>query len=77
VLGSPEKDNDGMANIEDICLRQLENTMLNSVSPRVVKGIKRVPHSKILSILQKMEAFEWKKAKSGCGWRQPRDGQVY
>lgn len=43
VLGSPDKDDDGMGSIEeDIFLRQLENTMLNSVSLRGVKGIKRV-----------------------------------
>jgi DNA-directed RNA polymerase II subunit RPB1 len=43
VLGSPDKDDDGMGTIEeDIFLRQLENTMLNSVSLRGVKGIKRV-----------------------------------
>ncbi|KAF8335642.1 RNA polymerase Rpb1, domain 7-domain-containing protein [Amanita rubescens] len=33
---------DGLGTIEDIFLRQLENTMLNSVSLRGVKGIKRV-----------------------------------
>ncbi|KAF8885266.1 hypothetical protein CPB84DRAFT_1850463 [Gymnopilus junonius] len=43
VLGSPDKDDDGMGTIEeDIFLRQLENTMLNSVSLRGVKGIHRV-----------------------------------
>lgn len=43
VLGGADKDEDGMGNIEeDIFLRQLENTMLNSVSLRGVKGIKRV-----------------------------------
>ncbi|KAF9466907.1 beta and beta-prime subunits of DNA dependent RNA-polymerase [Collybia nuda] len=43
VLGGGDKDDDGMGTIEeDIFLRQLENTMLNSVSLRGVKGIKRV-----------------------------------
>ena len=43
VLGSADKEDDGMGTIEeDIFLRQLENTMLNSVSLRGVKGIKRV-----------------------------------
>ncbi|KAF9544636.1 beta and beta-prime subunits of DNA dependent RNA-polymerase, partial [Agrocybe pediades] len=42
VLGSPDKD-ENMEDIEeDIFLRQLENTMLNSVSLRGVKGINRV-----------------------------------
>jgi DNA-directed RNA polymerase II subunit RPB1 len=44
VLGGADKDDeDGMGAIEeDIFLRQLENTMLNSVSLRGVKDIKRV-----------------------------------
>ena len=43
VLGSMDKDDDGMGVIEeDIFLRQLENTMLNSVSLSGVKGIERV-----------------------------------
>jgi DNA-directed RNA polymerase II subunit RPB1 len=43
VLGGGDKEDDGMGTIEeDIFLRQLENTMLNSVSLRGVKGIKRV-----------------------------------
>ncbi|KAF9007912.1 beta and beta-prime subunits of DNA dependent RNA-polymerase [Cyathus striatus] len=43
VLGSADKEDDGMGTIEeDIFLRQLENTMLNSVSLRGVKGINRV-----------------------------------
>ena len=42
VLGSPEKDDEMGTIEEDIFLRQLENTMLNSVSLRGVKGIKRV-----------------------------------
>lgn len=43
VLGGGDKEDDGMGIIEeDIFLRQLENTMLNSVSLRGVKGIKRV-----------------------------------
>ncbi|KAI0063081.1 beta and beta-prime subunits of DNA dependent RNA-polymerase [Artomyces pyxidatus] len=43
VLGGADKDDDGMGTIEeDIFLRQLENTMLNSVSLRGVKGIRRV-----------------------------------
>jgi DNA-directed RNA polymerase II subunit RPB1 len=42
VLGGADKDDDGMGTIEeDIFLRQLENTMLNSVNLRGVKGIKR------------------------------------
>ncbi|EKM83352.1 hypothetical protein AGABI1DRAFT_65857 [Agaricus bisporus var. burnettii JB137-S8] len=43
VLGSPDKDDEGYGSVEeDIFLRQLENTMLNSVSLRGVKGINRV-----------------------------------
>ncbi|KAH7920489.1 DNA-directed RNA polymerase II, subunit 1 [Leucogyrophana mollusca] len=43
VLGGADKDDDGMGTIEeDIFLRQLENTMLNSVSLRGVKDINRV-----------------------------------
>ena len=41
VLGSPDKVED-LSMEEDIFLRSLENTMLNSVSLRGVKGIKRV-----------------------------------
>ncbi|KXN93013.1 DNA-directed RNA polymerase II subunit rpb1 [Leucoagaricus sp. SymC.cos] len=38
VLGSPDKDDEGYGTVEeDIFLRQLENTMLNSVSLRGVK----------------------------------------
>ncbi len=43
VLGSPDKDDEGYGTVEeDIFLRQLENTMLNSISLRGVKGINRV-----------------------------------
>ncbi|KAF8060852.1 hypothetical protein FPV67DRAFT_310188 [Lyophyllum atratum] len=43
VLGGGDKEDDTMGTIEeDIFLRQLENTMLNSVSLRGVKGVKRV-----------------------------------
>ncbi|KAF6751321.1 RNA polymerase II large subunit [Ephemerocybe angulata] len=42
VLGSAEKDEEGLGVEEDIFLRQLENTMLNSVTLRGVKGINRV-----------------------------------
>ncbi|KAF7340221.1 DNA-directed RNA polymerase subunit [Mycena venus] len=43
VLGGGDKDDDGMGSIEeDIFLRQLENTMLNSVSLRGVKDIRKV-----------------------------------
>lgn len=52
VLGGADKDEDGMGVIEeDIFLRQLENTMLNSVSLRGVKGIQRVfllEHEKVV-----------------------------
>lgn len=52
VIGGGDKDDDGMGTIEeDIFLRQLENTMLNSVSLRGVKGIKRVyllKHDKVM-----------------------------
>jgi DNA-directed RNA polymerase II subunit RPB1 len=41
VLGSPDKAED-LSMEEDIFLRSLENTMLNSVSLRGVKGVKRV-----------------------------------
>ncbi|PAV21644.1 beta and beta-prime subunits of DNA dependent RNA-polymerase [Pyrrhoderma noxium] len=51
VLGGADKDEDGGDTIEeDIFLRQLENTMLNSVSLRGVPGISRVfllEHDKI------------------------------
>ncbi|KAJ7724988.1 DNA-directed RNA polymerase II, subunit 1 [Mycena maculata] len=43
VLGGGDKEDDGMGSIEeDIFLRQLENTMLNSVSLRGVKDIRKV-----------------------------------
>ncbi|KAG1741771.1 DNA-directed RNA polymerase II, subunit 1 [Suillus paluster] len=43
VLGGGDKDDDGLGTVEeDIFLRQLENTMLNSVSLRGVPGIQRV-----------------------------------
>ncbi|TFK71732.1 beta and beta-prime subunits of DNA dependent RNA-polymerase [Pluteus cervinus] len=42
VLGGSDKDEDGNVVEEDVFLRQLENTMLNSVSLRGVEGIKRV-----------------------------------
>ena len=43
VLGGADKDENGMGSIEeDRFLRQLENTMLNSVSLRRVQGIRRV-----------------------------------
>ncbi|KAH9982072.1 beta and beta-prime subunits of DNA dependent RNA-polymerase [Lactifluus volemus] len=43
VLGGADKDEDGIGTIEeDIFLRQLENTMLNSISLRGVKGVRRV-----------------------------------
>ncbi|OAX40478.1 beta and beta-prime subunits of DNA dependent RNA-polymerase [Rhizopogon vinicolor AM-OR11-026] len=51
VLGGGDKDDDGLGTVEeDIFLRQLENTMLNSVSLRGVPGIQRVflqPHDKV------------------------------
>jgi DNA-directed RNA polymerase II subunit RPB1 len=43
VYGGADKDDDGSGAIEeDVFLRQLENTMLNSVALRGVQGIKRV-----------------------------------
>jgi DNA-directed RNA polymerase II subunit RPB1 len=43
VLGGADKDEDGIGTIEeDIFLRQLENTMLNSISLRGVRGVRRV-----------------------------------
>ncbi len=43
VLGGTDKDDDGMGTVEeDVFLRQLENTMLNSVSLRGVPSIDRV-----------------------------------
>ncbi|KAH8111472.1 beta and beta-prime subunits of DNA dependent RNA-polymerase [Phellopilus nigrolimitatus] len=51
VLGGADKDEEGSDTVEeDIFLRQLENTMLNSVSLRGVQGIDRVfllAHDKI------------------------------
>jgi DNA-directed RNA polymerase II subunit RPB1 len=52
VIGGADKDDDGLGAIEeDIFLRQLENTMLKSVSLRGVPGIQRaflVQHHKIV-----------------------------
>ncbi|KIY45807.1 beta and beta-prime subunits of DNA dependent RNA-polymerase [Fistulina hepatica ATCC 64428] len=52
VLGGNDKDDDGFGNIEeDIFLRQLENTMLNSISLRGVDRIQRVflmQHEKVV-----------------------------
>ncbi|KAH9907090.1 uncharacterized protein B0H18DRAFT_1193799, partial [Fomitopsis serialis] len=52
VLGGADKDEDGMETVEeDIFLRQLENTMLNSISLRGVPGINRVfllEHDKVV-----------------------------
>ena len=52
VLGGADKDEDGMGTVEeDVFLRQLENTMLDSVSLRGVKGIERVflqEHDKVV-----------------------------
>lgn len=43
VVGGSEKDEDGLGNVEeDVFLRQLETTMLNSVNLRGVKDIRRV-----------------------------------
>ncbi|KAF8584960.1 beta and beta-prime subunits of DNA dependent RNA-polymerase [Ramaria rubella] len=43
VVGGMDKDEDGLGTVEeDVFLRQLENTMLNSVSLRGVKDIRRV-----------------------------------
>ena len=49
VMGSPDKEDDGVE--EDVFLRQLENTMLKSVTLRGVPGIKRVflvEHTKVV-----------------------------
>ncbi|KAI0344206.1 beta and beta-prime subunits of DNA dependent RNA-polymerase [Trametopsis cervina] len=68
VLGGADKDEDGMDTVEeDVFLRQLENTMLNSVSLRGVPGIERVfllEHEQIVelpdgSILARSEEKEW------------------
>ncbi|THG98988.1 hypothetical protein EW026_g3272 [Hermanssonia centrifuga] len=67
VLGGADKDEDGMGNVEeDIFLRQLENTMLNSVSLRGVPGIGRVfllEHDKIIltqeGSIEARAAKEW------------------
>ncbi|KAJ7816386.1 RNA polymerase Rpb1, domain 7-domain-containing protein, partial [Mycena leptocephala] len=52
VLGGGDKDDDGIGSIEeDIFLRQLENTMLNPVSLRGVKDIRKVfllQHDKVV-----------------------------
>ncbi|THH07234.1 hypothetical protein EW146_g9383 [Bondarzewia mesenterica] len=52
VLGGADKDEDSIETVEeDIFLRQLENTMLNSVSLRGMKGIDRVfllEHDKVV-----------------------------
>ncbi|CAK5279790.1 unnamed protein product [Mycena citricolor] len=53
VLGGGAKDDDGLESVEeDIFLRQLENTMLNSVSLRGVKDIRKVfllEHDKVVT----------------------------
>ncbi|TEB31016.1 beta and beta-prime subunits of DNA dependent RNA-polymerase [Coprinellus micaceus] len=68
VLGGLEKDEDedGMGVEEDIFLRQLESTMLNSVNLRGVKGINRVfltPSEKVIidgeSAIHKQKDEEW------------------
>lgn len=68
VLGGADKDEDDMGTVEeDIFLRQLENTMLNSVSLRGVSGIGRVfllEHDKVVvtpdgKILARGEEKEW------------------
>lgn len=68
VLGGADKDEDDMGTVEeDIFLRQLENTMLNSVSLRGVSGIGRVfllEHDKVIiapdgKILARGEEKEW------------------
>jgi DNA-directed RNA polymerase II subunit RPB1 len=66
VLGSSEKDEDGMGVEEDIFLRQLESTMLNSVNLRGVKGINRVfltPSEKVIidgeGAIRKQKDEEW------------------
>ena len=52
VLGGADKDEDDLGQVEeDIFLRQLENTMLNSVELRGVPGILRVfllEHNKVI-----------------------------
>ncbi|KII94419.1 hypothetical protein PLICRDRAFT_36689 [Plicaturopsis crispa FD-325 SS-3] len=67
VLGGADKDEDGMGTIEeDIFLRQLENTMLNSVSLRGVKDVNRVflmEHDKVVitkeGSIEAREEKEW------------------
>jgi DNA-directed RNA polymerase II subunit RPB1 len=68
VMGGADKDEEGFGTVEeDIFLRQLENTMLNSVSLRGVPGIERVfllEHDKIIvtrdgSIEARGEEKEW------------------
>ncbi|EIN13283.1 beta and beta-prime subunits of DNA dependent RNA-polymerase [Punctularia strigosozonata HHB-11173 SS5] len=54
ILGGADKDEDGLAGVmeEDEFLRSLENTMLNTVSLRGVKGIERVfmmQHNKVVT----------------------------
>ncbi|KAG2745504.1 DNA-directed RNA polymerase II, subunit 1 [Suillus brevipes Sb2] len=63
VLGGGDKDEDGLGSVEeDIFLRQLENTMLNSVSLRGVPGIQKVflqQHDKVY--IDKTGAIKTKK----------------
>jgi DNA-directed RNA polymerase II subunit RPB1 len=63
VLGGGDKDDDGLGTVEeDIFLRQLENTMLNSVSLRGVPGIQKVflqQHDKVY--IDKTGAIKTKK----------------
>ncbi|KAJ8509443.1 hypothetical protein ONZ45_g8381 [Pleurotus djamor] len=67
IFGGGEKDEDGNGTIEeDVFLRQLENTMLNSVSLRGVPGIKKVflmEHDKVTiskdGTIQAREDKEW------------------
>jgi DNA-directed RNA polymerase II subunit RPB1 len=82
VLGGADKDEDGIGTIEeDIFFRQLENTMLNSISLRGVKGIRRVflmKHDKTVIIEGWHYFYRRQPQRMGArnGWHEPHAGDV-
>lgn len=75
VVGGGEKEDDGAEAIEeDIFLRQLENTMLNSVTLRGVGGIKRVFLQEHDRVSISPEGLILPKAKEAKEWVLESDG---
>ncbi|KAG2339565.1 hypothetical protein BDR05DRAFT_967736 [Suillus weaverae] len=69
VLGSGDKDDDGLKTVEeDIFLRQLENTMLNSVSLRGFLASKKSFCSSMTRSISTRQAPS-RQRRSGC-WRR-------